>query len=275
LGLVPDRGLGFLDFHDGGQHVKIPPVITLDFETEAIGQRPDYPPKPVSFSIQMPGERRPTFHAWGHPEGNNTNLKTARRILQDAEKMKLPFLFHNAKFDAEVLMEFFDIELAWDRMHDDMFLLYLYDPHAKDLKLKPSAERLLGEAPNEQDAVRDWVLQNKRMLEAKYGGSVKPSQFGAWISKVPAQIVGPYANGDVSRTLGLFKYLCSKRMTANDALCQFCSAMNVKECALIRLDSEGTLKSMMRPWQLRMLGCERGLKHLRSTSTATKNSRKP
>jgi DNA polymerase I-like protein with 3'-5' exonuclease and polymerase domains len=207
LGLVPDRGLGFLDFHDGGQHVKIPPVITLDFETEAIGQRPDYPPKPVSFSIQMPGERRPTFHAWGHPEGNNTNLKTARRILQDAEKMKLPFLFHNAKFDAEVLMEFFDIELAWDRMHDDMFLLYLYDPHAKDLKLKPSAERLLGEAPNEQDAVRDWVLQNKRMLEAKYGGSVKPSQFGAWISKVPAQIVGPYANGDVSRTLGLFKYL--------------------------------------------------------------------
>jgi DNA polymerase I-like protein with 3'-5' exonuclease and polymerase domains len=90
---------------------------------------------------------------------------------------------------------------------DTMFLLYLDDPHQKDLKLKPAAERLLGEAPDEQDAVRDWILRNKRMLEAKYGGTVKPSQTGAWISKVPAPIVEPYANGDVRRTVTLFKYL--------------------------------------------------------------------
>lgn len=198
--------------------MKIPRVIGLDFETESARvQRPDYPPKPVSFSIQLPNERRPRFYAWGHPEGNNTNLKTARRVLYDAEKMKLPFLFHNAKFDVEILYEFFDIDLLgqWDRIHDTMFLLYLDDPHSKDLKLKPASERLLGEAPDEQDAVRDWILRHAKQLEIQYGKKVKPSEFGEWISKVPAPIVEPYANGDVTRTIKLFKLLypevCGRR----------------------------------------------------------------
>lgn len=186
--------------------MKLPKVITLDFETDAIRGRPAYPPKPASFSIMLPGERKPKFYAWNHPEGNNTNLKTAKRIIKDAVGTGLPFLFHNAKFDYEVMLEYMDIDsLPWDRMHDAMFLLYLYDPHAKDLKLKPAAERLLGEAPDEQDAVKDWILRNKAALEAKYGGRVLPSKTGEWISKVPAPIVEPYANGDVTRTLGLFK----------------------------------------------------------------------
>lgn len=191
-------------------NVKISPVITLDFETESAEvQRPQYPPKPVSFSIMMPRERRPTFYAWGHPQGNNTTKGKAAQVLKSAYREGLPFLFHNAKFDAEILLEYFDIDLLdqWERIHDTMFLLYLSDPHAKDLKLKPAAERLLGEAPDEQDAVRDYILRHKAELEAQYGGKITPSQTGAWIAKAPAPIVEPYANGDVLRTKGLFKYL--------------------------------------------------------------------
>ncbi len=191
--------------------MKTPKIVGLDFETDAIEGRPAYPPKPVSYSIQMPGDRKPTFFSWGHPEGNNTNLATATRNLKaaiaEAKRNGWRIVFHHAKFDVEVLLHFFGIELPWEMIDDTMFLIYLDDPHAKDFKLKPSAERLLGEAPEEQDAVRDWILANKKMLEARYGGRVLPSQTGAWISKVPAKIVEPYANGDVRRTVNLFKLL--------------------------------------------------------------------
>lgn len=192
--------------------MKTPYVVGLDFETESAQvQRPTYPPKPVSFSIQIPKDRKPKFYSWGHPEGNNTNLATAKKVLKvavnEAKRNGWRFVFHNSKFDVEILMEYFDIVLPWDMIDDTMFLLYLDDPHQKDLKLKPAAERLLGEAPNEQDAVRDWILRHAKQLEAQYGEKVKPSQTGAWISKVPAPIVEPYANGDVSRTVKIFKHL--------------------------------------------------------------------
>lgn len=46
------------------------PIVTLDFETDPIQQRPAYPPKPCGLSVRRAnGDTR--YLAFGHPSGNN------------------------------------------------------------------------------------------------------------------------------------------------------------------------------------------------------------
>lgn len=190
--------------------------ITLDFETMPIQTRPHYPPVPVSFSLKLPGMRKPEFYAWGHlTGGNNCSLKDAKHALSTAYKQvtpETPLLCHNAKFDLDVAETHFTLPLPnWDRYHDTMFLLFLYDPHQRSLGLKQSAERLFNLPPDERDTVKEWLLENKKQLEADFPeivtlyGGIKPSTAGAFIAYAPGHIVGPYANGDVSRTEKIFK----------------------------------------------------------------------
>ena len=187
--------------------VKVPKVNTIDFETKKIEKRPKYPPTPVSVSIQKIGERKPTFYAWGHPEGNNCDEALPRQIVRDIVRSGEPMLFHNRNFDVDVMQTHWDVgPIDWRQVHDTLFLVFLHDPHARDLGLKPMAEKILGEAPEERDAVKDWVLAHKAQLEAVHG-RFTPKEWGAFISEAPGQIVGPYANGDVSRTVALFKHL--------------------------------------------------------------------
>jgi DNA polymerase I-like protein with 3'-5' exonuclease and polymerase domains len=56
--------------------------------------------------------------------------------------------------------------------------------------------------PEEQDAVKAWVLAN--VPEAK------GSDWGAYISRAPGKLVGEYAIGDTDRTRALFDYLYPK-----------------------------------------------------------------
>lgn len=190
--------------------------IFLDFETMPIQNRPKYPPEPVSFSIQMPRWRKPKFYAWGHRTGgNNCTLEDAKRVLVEAysllgENCKL--VMQNGKFDMDVAEVAFGLTIPpWHDFHDTMFLLFLDDPHQKQLGLKPSAERILGMAPEEQDAVKDWVLAHKKQLEADFPeivtehGGIKPSTAGAFIAYAPGDVVGPYADGDIVRTKGIFQ----------------------------------------------------------------------
>ena len=51
--------------------VKVPRPTTVDFETDGVFGRPDYPPVPASVSIKRWGQR-PRFYAWGHASDNNT-----------------------------------------------------------------------------------------------------------------------------------------------------------------------------------------------------------
>jgi len=193
-------------------------LIVLDFETLPIMSRPEYPPKPVSFSLKMPEWKKPKFLAWGHKTGgNNTTEENAKRVLQAVYEQvseSKPLLCQNAKFDLDVAEVHWGLKLPdWRCWHDTMFLLFLQDPHQRSLGLKPSAERLLGMAPDEQDAVKDWILAHKKQLEqdfpeiiTKHGG-IKPSTAGAFIGYAPGNIVGPYADGDVERTVKLFNVL--------------------------------------------------------------------
>lgn len=182
------------------------PIVPIDFETKGIERRPDYPPEPVGVSIIYPG-KRPQYFAWGHPEGNNAEEWQVRERLKDIERSGQDLLFHHAKFDVDVMQTHLGVgPIDWRRIHDTTYLLFLNDPHAKTLSLKPSSEKLLGMPPEEQDKVRDWVLAHKKQIEAEHG-KFTPKEFGKFISLAPVSLVGPYANGDTSRTVKLFNHL--------------------------------------------------------------------
>ncbi len=174
-------------------------MIFLDFETEEIKDKPDYPPKPVGVSVLWNGKNR--YYAWGHPSGNNCTIAAGNTIVSRAWASGEPIVMHNAAFDIAVAMKAFNLPmLSWQRIHDTMFLLFLTDPHCRDLGLKPAAERLLGLPPNERDEVRDWLVMNGVCRE-------KDKKWGRFISLAPGDLVGKYAKGDTLRTAKLFHKL--------------------------------------------------------------------
>lgn len=183
---------------------RAPLVTVIDFETDPIQARPKYPPAPVGVSILPAGEKKARYYAWGHPAGNNCTKSQAQRALKLVWGDAL--LFQNAKFDIDVAQTHMGMGPVRE-YHDTMFLLFLHDPHAPDLKLKEAAERILGEAPYERDVLKEWVMSHKKQIEEEFGFKFTPKDWGGAIAYAPGDIVGSYANGDSTRTLGLFKYL--------------------------------------------------------------------
>lgn len=188
--------------------MKVPEVITIDFESFKIEPRPQYPPVPVSVAIKYPGKKA-KFYAWGHVSGgNNCSYEVAHAALKSAWFAGLPLLFQNAKFDIAVANEHMGLPVpSWEMIHDTMFLLFLNDPYAPSFSLKPSAERYLDMPPEEQDDVRDWLLDHKDWIKEETGENVTEKNFGKFIAYAPGEVVGPYCIGDVVRTEKLFKLL--------------------------------------------------------------------
>src|ERR1035441_2364942 len=79
-----------------------PKWVTLDFETESIQARPNYPPKPAGVAIKRPGERTGRYYAWGHPTENNCSQTEGYGAVQDIFKSGEPILMQEQKFDLEV-----------------------------------------------------------------------------------------------------------------------------------------------------------------------------
>lgn len=190
-------------------------IWTIDFETLPIGPRPEhFPPKPVGVAIRRP-DGQSHYYAWDHPTGNNCTLEEAATALKEVYHSPLPIVFHHAKFDMAILYEWFDWpKLDWTRFHDTMFQAFLVDPYARTIGLKQLGERYLGLPPDEQNAVVEWILAHKETVPLfefvtnskgePFGKPTKKSA-GAWIAFAPAELVGPYAIGDVERTWQLFQ----------------------------------------------------------------------
>ncbi len=179
----------------------IDPAV-IDFETEAIERRPQYPPKPVGVSIKKAGDRKIKYWSWGHPTKNNCTYEEGRAALAEVYCGRAPLLFHHGKFDTDVAETHCGMPRLWpEQIHDTMFLLFLHNPHAMNFKLKPNAQTLLNMPPEEADAVRDWLLEHKVIRKNQ------ASKAGAFICKAPGDVVGRYANGDITRTIGLFRLL--------------------------------------------------------------------
>lgn len=174
-------------------------MITIDFETEAINGNPGWkPPKPVGVAIKR-GSEESKYFAWGHPTGNNCTWEQAKAEL--AKVWDQPLLFHNSKFDISVAEKYMGLPIPEAlNIHDTMFMLFLTDPYSDTLSLKPSAERYLQIPPEERDALAEWILHNVPECRTL-------KQAGAFISRAPAELVDPYACGDVDRTHDLFFHL--------------------------------------------------------------------
>ena len=183
-------------------------ILTIDFETEAIDGNPIYnPPRPVGVSIKPEGKES-RYYAWGHGSDNNCTFEDGRAALLTAlAKDNEGYLAHNAPFEAAVLKRWFNyVEPDPLLVHDTQYLLFLVDPYANTFSLKPSAERILGLPPDERDEVQRWVLNH-------IPGS-KKSDWGAYISRAPGSLVGPYAIGDTDRTRALYDALYPRILQA-------------------------------------------------------------
>jgi DNA polymerase I len=180
-------------------------IITLDYETQGIKGNPiSNPPDPVGLAVWVPGSE-PSYLAWGHPTQNNISrekgLQYARKVITSGR----PLLFHNAPFDLAVTNGALGTTWRysdWSLIHDTQYLVFLDDPYASTLSLKPSAERYLGMPPEEQNALRDWILGHVPQAT--------PKDWGAYIALAPGDLVGRYAIGDVVRTRKLFDHLHPK-----------------------------------------------------------------
>jgi hypothetical protein len=197
------------------------PDSTFDFESESITQRPEYPPRPVGLAIQLRNEPD-EYCAWGHPSGNGIYVlgrggklrkvegdpkRRATMKLRDANRGTV-LGYSSAHFDVDVAEVHLGLKPPqWDRSHDGLFARFLSDPHAPDLKLKNSAERVLDEPPEERDAVYDWLAERGWIQgPRKKDGVLKyPKNAGGMICKAPGDLVALYAIGDLGRTRRLFK----------------------------------------------------------------------
>lgn len=190
---------------------KQPKPTTVDFETFGIESRPKYPPVPVGVSIKQWG-KAPRYYAWGHRLGNNSTWSEAKKALEEAWKNPDGVLFQNGKFDVDVAEVHMGLPIpSWDKIHDTMFLLFLDDPHQRELGLKPSSVRLLDMPSDEQDAVADWLVKNQPIPGIKIGrGKNSKHPPGTFIAYAPGALVGTYANGDTVRTEKIFDLLWQK-----------------------------------------------------------------
>lgn len=189
-------------------------IVTLDFETEKIRDRPNYPPKPVGLAVRYPdGER--DYMAFAHDSGNNTTKSEVREWMLDVWRSNTPLLFFNAKFDLSVAYEKMGLpELGWDRIHDAQFLAFLADPHCRQLDLKSLAEDLLGWPPETRDKIAEWVWAHRDKLEQITGekpkrrqGTNEASNAWAYYKHCPVPLVGDYGKDDVGMTFELFEHL--------------------------------------------------------------------
>lgn len=179
-------------------------MITIDFETERIIGNPIVnPPRPVGVSIKY-GAEPSHYYAWGHPTGNNCSFEVGRQALLECLQ-RGEWLAHNREFELAVLREHFHWRPANTLdVHDTMFMLFLYDPYAYTFSLKPSAERILGLAPEEQDDLRDWILANVPGTTTTKDSDMF---WAGYISKAPGGLVGRYAEGDTDRTFLLRQHI--------------------------------------------------------------------
>ena len=184
--------------------------IFLDFESEAIGPRPEqYPPKPVGLAVlDRTGQFESKYWSFAHDLNNNTDFNTVRQILLNIWASGRSVCFHNAMFDLSIIYEKFDLPfLPAERLHDTLVLAFLHDPYARSLSLKELCKEWLGIQPEERDELFEWLTMNIEAFRKK------PKSAGAYIARGPADLVGKYAEADVKLTAGLYDFTEEVRKT--------------------------------------------------------------
>lgn len=181
-------------------------IPVIDFETKAIVSGSGLAPKPVGVSIGFLEDiNSHRYYSFGHPTNNNCTEEEAKAAL--AAVWGPGMIFHHGKFDQAVAIEHWGFQWV-DDYHDTMYLIYLDNPVSTTVALKTSSERILGLPPDEQDAVRDWLITHGVV-------PFNSKEWGAHISKAPGDLVGTYAIGDTKRTALLFEHLYDRVVRRN------------------------------------------------------------
>src|SRR6266436_2775589 len=196
-------------------------IVYVDFETEAILPRPDYPPKPVGVAILEPG-REEEYLAWGHPTGNNCTFESASRRLRalwegagsGGGPVRWVLGTYNFKFDAEVARTHLGLALPPPEGTDDALILgVLKDPRKPNHKLKTLVKDWLNVEAPERDEAKDWILANCKEQIGR-----KKSSWPAYISKAPGDLIGrSRACPDVLETRKMREYLHETALAMPDA----------------------------------------------------------
>jgi len=218
-------------------------LYTYDYESWGVESRPKYPPVPVSVAIQHDDEP-PVFLSWGHASGNTSTKQEAYLALKAMYDSGEPILAHNHRFEMDISETHFGLpKLPWQRIEETQFLLFLFSPHAPDLSLKPSSERLLGMPPDEQDAVKEYLITHQPIPGVRISASSKSEHyFARYIQACPAEIVGPYCLSDVDRTYRLYQKIHptfdSKMLEAYDRERRLLPVLLKNEREGVRVDVE-------------------------------------
>lgn len=181
--------------------------ITIDFETMPIVGNPLVtPPAPIGVAVWVPGED-PYYEHFDHEReiGEAPNISPdwqmdgQLRSIASYWSGTRDLLFHNAPFDLSVARDWLRLDFpVWSRIHDTMYLAFHDNPYG-EVGLKPTAERVLGVPPDEQDELHEWILENVPEATKKTAG--------AYIYCAPHELVEKYAIGDVVRTKRIFDAL--------------------------------------------------------------------
>lgn len=106
-------------------------------------------------------------------------------------------VFHNAKFDIQMLMV--QGMRTCGEIHDTMLMAHVFNPDEPYKALKKLAIKYLGADANEEKELQAYMRKNK----------IKD------YSKVPREIMEPYAKQDVVYTMGLYKFYKEKGVLDN------------------------------------------------------------
>ena len=229
--------------------------IFLDFETEAIGPRPEqYPPKPVGLAVlDRTNQFKSGYYAFCHDSNNNCTYEDARRLLIRIWESGRSICFHNAMFDMSVITEKFNLPfISAERVHDTLVLAFLYNPYVRSLSLKELCVEWLNIQPEERDQLFEWLVAHIPAV------AKKPKTAGAYIARGPADLVGMYAEADVALTAKLWDFTLSVRETMPQAYLREIQLMPIllENSRLgVRVDTEG-LNQCLEKAKIDILQCE-------------------
>jgi DNA polymerase-1 len=171
----------------------------LDFETWAITDGHGFP-QPVGLAIQTPDGAR------HYAEGRQTMARWCREAAE-ASHRGIDVVMHNGVgFDLGVAAFWLDVPLAawnWAKVQDTLVLHACTHPGARH-GLKAVAVELLGEATDEADDLREWVMENVKEAQGK------PRTWKGWrafVAHAPRALREPYARADVALTAKLWARL--------------------------------------------------------------------
>lgn len=173
-------------------------MFTIDFETEKIVDGSPTCPRPVGVSIKH-NYTPSLYYSFGHKFDNNSDESIVYNILHFAIHSNEELVFHNAKFDLRIIVEYFGLSMPHpSRINDTMIMAYIVDPREDSLALKTLAQKYCGILPDERDELKEWIVRSIK--------GATSTNWGEYISEAPGSLAGRYAEADTDMTLALYDY---------------------------------------------------------------------